>query len=134
MAKITKTYSVDQKLYEAFDHITDERNINKSSFIENCINKFLDDNNMGHVDKVYVLKTNPSYSVTIRRSDDTFHYLNDGSKIPIILFMQMYKEVEQVDPSSFFNNSLADRLTVTINGQNQSLKRTGFEGSEQINS
>lgn len=134
MAKITKTYSVDQKIYEAFDNITDEKNINKSSFIENCINKFLNDNDSGFVDKVYVLKTNPSYSVVIRRKDDTFYYLNDGSKIPIILFMQMYKEVDQVDPKQFFDNSLADRLTVTINGENQSLKKSGFEGYEKLNS
>ena len=134
MAKITKTYSVDQKIYEAFDNITDEKNINKSSFIENCINKFLNENDSGFIDKVYVLKTNPSYSAVIRRKDDTFYYLNDGSKIPIILFMQMYKEVDQVNPKEFFDNSLADRLTVTINGENQSLKKTGFESYEKLNS
>lgn len=134
MAKITKTYSIDQKIYEAFEQVAEEKNINKSSFIEGCINKYLGDNNMGHVDKVYVLKTDPNYGVTIKRQDDTFYYLNDGSKIPIILFMQMYKEVDQVNPNEFFNNTLADRLNVTINGQNQSLKKTGYEDAEKINS
>lgn len=134
MAKITKTYSIDQKIYEAFEQVADEKNINKSSFIEGCINKYLDQNNMGFVDKVYELKTDSKYSVKIKRQDDTFYYLNDGSKIPIILFMQMYREVEQINPKEFFDNSLADRLTVTINGENQSLKKTGFEGYEKLNS
>ena len=134
MGKITKTYSVDQKIYEAFDQVADSKNINKSSFIENCINKFLDDNDMGHVDKVYVSRVDPKYSVTIKRQDDTSYYLNDGSKMSKILFMQTFKEVEQVNPNEFFNNTLADRLTVTINGQNQSLKKTGYEDSEKINS
>lgn len=134
MTKITKTYSIDQKIYEAFEQVADEKNINKSSFIENCINRYLDDNNMGFVDKVYVLKTDPKYGVKIKRQDDTFYYLNDGSKIPIILFMQMYKEVDQVDPKEFFNNTLADRLVIKVNGENQSLKKTGYEDSEKINS
>jgi hypothetical protein len=130
MAKITKTYSIDQKIYEAFEQVAEEKNINKSSFIEGCINKYLDQNNKGFVDKVYVLKTDPKYGVTIKRQDDTFYYLNDGSKIPIILFMQMYKEVEQVNPNEFFNNS----LNTTVNQFKNSLSRTGYEDSEQINS
>lgn len=125
MAKITKTYSIDEKIYEAFEQVAGEKNINKSSFIEGCINKYLGDNNMGHVDKVYVLKTDPSYGVTIKRQDDTFYYLNDGSKIPIILFMQMYREVDQVQPNEFFRKD----------AQNQDyLKKTGYEDSEKINS
>jgi len=137
MAKITKTYSIDKKVYEAFDQVADENNINKSSFIEGCINKYLDDNRMGFVDKVYVLKTNPDYGVKIKRQDDTFYYLSDDSKIPIILFMQMYKEVEQVNPKEFFNSNLDDRLTVVVNGEKQSLgdfKKTGYEDAERINS
>ena len=89
---------------------------------------------MGYVDKVYVLKTNPDYGVIIKKKDDTFYYLNDGSKIPIILFMQMYKEVEQVNPKEFFDNTLADRLTVIIKDENQSLKKTGYDGLEKLNS
>jgi hypothetical protein len=122
MAKITKTYSVDQKIFEAFDNIAEEKNINKSSFIENCINKFVDDNNMGFVDKKYVLKTNSNYVVTIKRKDDTFYYLNDGSKIPIILFMQMYKETDKMESNE-------------INSVNLGVPpKTGFEGYDKINS
>ena len=129
MAKITKTYSIDDKIYEAFDQVAEEKNINKSSFIEGCINKYINDNNKWGVDKVYVLKTDPKYGVTIKRSDDTFHYLNDGSKIPIILFMQMYKEVEQVNPNEFFNNSLNGTIEIK-----SSFPKTGFEDSDKINS
>jgi len=125
VAKITKTYSVDQKIYEAFDNITEEKNINKSSFIENCINKFLDENNMGYIDKVYVSKVDPSYGVTIKRKDDTFYYLSDGSKISIILFMQTFKEVDQVDPNEFFNNKIVNDIVS---------KKTGYDNYEKLNS
>lgn len=125
MAKITKTYSVDQKIYEAFDNITEEKNINKSSFIENCINKFLDENNMGYIDKVYVSKVDPSYGVTIKRKDDTFYYLSDGSKISIILFIQTFKEVDQVDPNEFFNNKIVNDIVS---------KKTGYDNYEKLNS
>jgi len=134
MPKITKTYSIDQKIYEAFNQVAGEKNINKSSFIEGCINNYLGENNMGHVDKVYVSRVDPKYAVTIRKEDDTFYYLSDGSKISKILFMQTFKEVDQVDPEKFFDNTLADRLTVKVSGENQSLKKTGFDGYEKINS
>ena len=123
MTKTTKTYSVDQKIFETFDNLTEEKNINKSSFIENCINKFIDDNNMGFIDKKYVLKTNSNYVVSIKRKDDTFYYLNDGSKIPIILFMQMYKETDQLD----FNE-------VNYNINLGVPPKTGYEGYDKINS
>lgn len=134
MAKITKTYSIDEKIYEAFDQLADENNVNKSSFIEGCINKYLDENNRGGFDKVYVLKTDQKYSVKIKKQDDTYYYLSDGSRIPIILFMQMYKEVEQVNPNEFFNNTIEDRLTIKIDGEEHRLKKTGYEGFDMINS
>jgi hypothetical protein len=125
MTKITKTYSVDQKIYEAFEQVADENNINKSSFIEGCINKYLNDNNKGYTGKIYVLKTNPMSVVSIRKQDDTFCYLNDGSKIPIILFMQAYKEV---DASNFNEYNI-----MNIKPDNQFLK-TGYDDSEKLNS
>ena len=134
MAKITKTYSVDQKIYEAFDQVADEKSINKSSFIEGCINKFLDENERGDTSKVYESRIDSNYTVAIRKEDDTFYYLNDGSKISKILFMQTFKEMEQIDPKQFFNNTIEDRLSLKVNGENQSLKKTGFDGYEKINS
>jgi hypothetical protein len=125
MTKITKTYSVDQKIYEAFEQVADENNINKSSFIEGCINKYLNDNNRGYTDKIYVLKTNPTSVVSIRKQDDTFCYLNDGSKIPIILFMQAYKEV---DASNFNEYNI-----MNAKPDNQFLK-TGYDDAEKLNS
>lgn len=124
MAKITKTYSVDQKIYEAFDQVSEEKNINKSSFIEGCINKFLDDNSMGHVDKVYISRVDPKYAVTIKRQDNTFYYLSDGSKMPIILFMQTFKEVMPDVEYQVASNEVKDVLS----------KKVGFEGYEKLNS
>lgn len=131
MVKITKTYSVDQKLYEVFDQLTEEKNINKSSFIEGCINRYIEENDINYIDKIYVLKTDSNYGVKIKRKDDTFYYLNDGSKIPIILFMQMYKEVEQVDPVEFFNNK---NITKNYEFIKNSLSKTGYEDLDKINS
>jgi metal-responsive CopG/Arc/MetJ family transcriptional regulator len=39
--KITKTYSISNKLYEEFEKITKEKNINKSSLIETWIKDFI---------------------------------------------------------------------------------------------
>lgn len=124
MAKITKTYSVDEKIYEAFEQVADSKNINKSSFIEGCINKYLEDNNRHGVSKVFELKTDPNYKVSIMRQDDTFYYLNDGSKMPIILFMQMYRETSQVN----------DEFSNFRNQNREYLKKTGYEDSNRINS
>lgn len=129
MAKITKTYSIDDKLYEQFEKLSDEKNLNKSSFIEGCINQYLNENDRGFTGKVYVLKTDPKYGVKIVRKDETFYYLNDGSKIPIILFMQMYKEVDQVDTEQFFEDD-----AIRLKMHNNSLSKTGYDGFEKINS
>lgn len=128
MPKITKTYSVDQRIYEAFDQVADENNINKSSFIEGCINKYVNENKREFVNKVYVLKTDPEYSTTIISRDDTFYFLKDGSKIPIILFMQMYKEIEEVEADKFFTESGINRISQNF------LSKTGYQDSEKINS
>lgn len=128
MAKITKTYSIDEKIYEAFDQVADQNNINKSSFIEGCINKYLTENNKSFVNKVYILKSNPEYTASIIAQDDTFYYLKDGSKIPIILFMQMYKEVDEVDANKFFTESGMNQITQNF------LSKTGYEDAEKINS
>ena len=39
--KITKTYSISDKLYEEFEIITKEKNINKSRLIESWIKEFI---------------------------------------------------------------------------------------------
>jgi hypothetical protein len=127
MPKITKTYSVEQRIYEAFEQVADENNINKSSFIEGCINKYVTENKREFVNKVYILKTNPEYTTTIIAKDDTFYFLKDGSKIPIILFLQMYKEVDEVNADKFFSESGVSQLA-------QDFLKTGYEDSEKINS
>ena len=104
--KTTKTYSIEESIYKAFDSLTTERNINKSSFFEDIIRKFLKDNDMDFVDKLYSLITNPSYTATVISKDDNFYFLNDGAKIPVILFMQTFKECDSINPEKFFNKSV----------------------------
>ena len=101
--KVTKTYSIEESIYNAFDSLATDRKINKSSFIEDIIKKFLKDNDMDFVDKLYSLKTAPSHIVTVVSQDTTYYFLNDGSKIQKILFMQIFKECEAVNPTEFFN-------------------------------
>jgi uncharacterized protein (UPF0297 family) len=114
--KVTKTYSIEESIYNAFDSLTTERKINKSSFIEDIIKKFLKDNDMDFVDKLYSLKDNPNHIVTVTSQDNIFYYLSDGSKIQKILFMQIFKECEAVNPKEFFNKytnifeNLADKI------------------------
>lgn len=103
--KTQKSYSIDESIYKAFDSLTTEKNINKSSFIEDCIKKFLKDNDMDYVGKLYSLRANPSHTVTVISQDSIFYTLDDGSKIQKILFMLIFKECEPINPNEFFSKS-----------------------------
>lgn len=41
MPKVTRTYSVEDNLYKIFDTMCKEQNINKSSFVQNCLSSFV---------------------------------------------------------------------------------------------
>ena len=103
--KTTKTYSIDESLYSAFDLLATERNINKSSFIEDLIKKYLKDNDMDFIDKVYESRFDPSNIVKVLTEDSTYYMLDDGSKIQKILFLHNFKEINGVDPEDFFRKS-----------------------------
>lgn len=49
--RTTRTYTIDDKLYEQFDKITKEKSINKSRLIENFIEKFVQKNPEGGSDE-----------------------------------------------------------------------------------
>ena len=113
--KTTKTYSIEESIYNAFDSLTTEKNINKSSFLEDSIKKFLKDNDMDYIDKLYSLKGNSDHIVTVISKDSTFYFLDDGSKIPVILFMQIFKECDFINPKKFFNaSSVSEKMTEKI--------------------
>lgn len=103
--KAQKWYTIEDSIYKAFDILTTEKNINKSLFIEDYIKKFLKDNDMDYVDKLYSLKENPNHVVSVISQDSTYYFLDDGSKIQKILFMQIFKECEAVNPNDFFKKS-----------------------------
>jgi hypothetical protein len=103
--KTTKTYSIEESIYRAFDSLTTEKNINKSSFIEDSIKKFLKDNDMDFIDKLYSLRADPSRVVTVISQDSAYYILDDGSKIQKILFMLIFKECDPINPNEFFNKS-----------------------------
>jgi len=115
--KTTKTYSIDDSLYSAFDLLATERNINKSSFIEDLIKKYLKDNDMDFIDKVYESKFDPTNVVKVLTEDSTYYMLDDGSKIQKILFLHNFKEINGIDPEDFFKKSeifLANSLAKQI--------------------
>jgi hypothetical protein len=103
--KTTKTYSIEESLYNAFDSLANQKNINKSSFFEEYIKKFLRDNDLEFIDKVYVLKTDTTKMVTVLTQDTTTYTLSDGSKINKILFMTLFEEFTGVDPNEFFSKT-----------------------------
>ena len=103
--KIRQTYSIEESIFNAFDSLTSERNINKSSFIEEGIRKFLKENDMDFIDKLYCLKTNQNHIVTVISQDKSYYTLDDGSKIQKILFMQIFEEIAPVKPEDFFEKS-----------------------------
>ena len=79
--KTVKTYSIDEMLYDAFDTLATEKNINKSSFFEDAIKKYLKENNLEIVGEDYQLKTDDSYIVTILSQNDKTCNLSNGDKI-----------------------------------------------------
>ena len=103
--KVTKTYSIEENIYNAFDTLTNEKNINKSSFIEELIRKYLKDNDLDFIDKLYFLKSNPEHIVSVVAKDSFFYQLSDGSRINRILFGSIFDEVSPVAPEIFFNST-----------------------------
>ena len=128
--KITKTYSIDENIYKVFDQLTNQKNINKSSFIEDHIKKFVSDNGFDFVDKIYYLRSDPRHTVTVVSQDNIYFQLSDGSKISKILFMQMFKEVETVNPNEFFNVPALNKLAESI--KSLDLSKMKFDGVNVI--
>jgi metal-responsive CopG/Arc/MetJ family transcriptional regulator len=103
--KVTKTYSIDESLFEIFDSLTTEKNINKSSFIEDVIKKYIKDNDMDTINKQYISKSDPNHIVTVLQQDQTYYILDDGSKIQKILFLHLFKPYTGVDTEEFFSKT-----------------------------
>jgi len=103
--KTIKTYSIDETLYDAFDTLASEKNINKSSFFEDAIKKYLKENNLEIVGEDYRLKTNDAYIVTILSQNDKICNLSSGDKIQRRLFYDLFMPVDGVNPEEFFGSN-----------------------------
>jgi len=61
--KTIKTYSIDKSIYDKFDNLTKELNLNKSSFIQEKISDFVNENSKEfplYIDEINdLIKTNP---------------------------------------------------------------------------
>jgi hypothetical protein len=114
--KVTKTYSIEESLYNTFDSLTSEKNINKSSFFEDAIKKYIKDNDLDAINKQYVSKSDPNNIVTVINQDQTYYILDDGSKIQIILFLHLFNPFNGINPDDFFNehNIIYDNIIEKI--------------------
>ena len=122
MAKTTtKTFSIDQKIYEKFEQICDSKRINKSKVLQDAVKNFIGENYDINKDMFYKLRyiSNPEI-VKIESKDRDFIILSNGNKMNIFDFEMLYEEedlgvakvmnyfgcsedVDQVDPEELFD-------------------------------
>lgn len=94
---ITKTFSIDNKLYERFELICETKRMNKSKVIQDAIRKFISENFDIDTNTYYRLKLNvDSELVKIEKKEDDFILLSNGNKLNIFDFEMLY---ESQDPS-----------------------------------
>lgn len=103
--KTTKTYSIEESLYDSFDNFANENNLNKSSFFEDAIKKYLSDNELEVIGIDYELKTDSNYIVTLLSQNKIVCNLKNGDKIQRTLFYDIFKPVIGVDPNEFFSRT-----------------------------
>lgn len=108
MKYVSKTFSIEEGLYNRFSKICQLKNINKSAFIQSAINKFVQENTFIDDSVYYRIKnsTNNSF-VKIKNIDGDFVLLSDGCRIKMDIFELMYEKVndyETVEPDVIFKN------------------------------
>jgi len=129
---VSKTFSVDQKMFEKFEQICDTKRINKSKVIQDAIKDFIGENYDINKDIFYKLKYfEGSDLVKVVNKEKDFIILSNGNKMNIFDFEMMYEEedlgvkqalrflnsdkgvddVEQVDPD-FLNNSFMNEESI----------------------
>ena len=123
--KITKTFSVEKKLYEKFEQIVSDRNLNRSKFIESKIREFVHNNIIIDTDSLYYYKyedeceaenanspdscvwkkkTQTDYvkivETELNNEGELFVNLDDGNRLRYDLFEKAYEIA--VEPQNFF--------------------------------
>jgi len=92
MAKITKTYSIDEKLFRDFDAISYNKKLNKSSFIEEKIANYVLENTEIDYESYYMLKE----PIVSQDNRDTFSRAEDMKKKSIFFDKDREKKISQL--------------------------------------
>ena len=88
----TKTFSIDNKLYERFELICETKHMNKSKVIQDAIRKFISENYDIDINLFYRLKMNiDSELVQIEKKEEDFILLNNGNRLNIFDFETLYE-------------------------------------------
>jgi hypothetical protein len=127
MAKISRTFSIDHKIYEKFEDICKSKNINKSKVIQDSIKNFIGENYDIDFNTDYKLKFGDNTEIVkITKKESEFVLLSNGNKMNIFDFEMLYEEEDQgvkqvlkdlqsekvvdvdetIDPSEMFDKSV----------------------------
>ena len=104
MGKITKTFSIEEKLYDKFELVCKSKGINKSKIIQDAIKTFIGQNYEINKKLSYKLKYDEnSEAIHIIDKDLDFFILDNGNKINIFDFEILYEEFDDY-VSNVLNN------------------------------
>lgn len=104
MGKITKTFSIEEKLYDKFELMCKSKGINKSKIIQDAIKTFIGQNYEINKKLSYKLKYDEnSEAIHIIDKDLDFFILDNGNKINIFDFEILYEEFDDC-VSNVLNN------------------------------
>lgn len=129
--KVTKTYSIESKLFDKFDDICKKKNLNRSQWMEDKIKDFVAKEMIIDPKSYYKLRfdTEDNY-LTVVEKKDNFITMSNGNRIDVFDFEKMYEEVdpfvtsvvnaingintnvESVDPDDFLNKGITDPETL----------------------
>lgn len=91
MSKISKTFSIDDKIYQKFEYICKSKQINKSKVIQDSIKKFIGENYYIDFTINYNLRFGENTeTVKITKKENEFIFLDNGNKINIFDFETLY--------------------------------------------
>ena len=110
MKKITKTFSIDEKMYERFDNVCKIKKINKDLILQEYINKFIIDNYNIDDQVDYIIKNDDEFNpISIEKKENDKLFLSNGNVINIFDFEKIYEKID-----SKYMNVEEETITETI--------------------
>lgn len=117
--KTSKTFSIESTLFEKFDEICKQKNLNRSQWIEDKIKAFVAQEIIFDATFYKLRWMDDDNYVTIKDRQDNFVILDNGNRIDVFDFEKLYEasdpRVKQVQ--AIINPAAVTRVTETINPQ-----------------